>query len=77
MSNANRGRVLEHEIRELLKNAGYSVIRGAGSKGELDIDGEPTKVDLIATKSTNQIERTVYIVGLQCKLRRRRGTTNV
>jgi len=33
--------VVEHEGRELFRQAGWSVIRGAGSKGELDVDGEP------------------------------------
>jgi Holliday junction resolvase len=77
VSSASRGRALEHEIRELLRGAGYSVIRGAGSKGELDLDGGPVKVDLVATKITGQLEREIFIVGLQCKLRRRRSTRNV
>jgi Holliday junction resolvase len=71
MSTATRGRALEHEIRELLRRAGYSVTRGAGSKGELDLDGCPMKVDLIATKTGGQLERQLFIVGVQCKLRRR------
>ena len=66
---------MEHEIRDLLRAAGYSVVRGAGSKGELDL-GSPMRVDLVATKMTGQLEREIFIVGLQCKLRRRRSNRN-
>lgn len=61
---------MEHEIRNLFREAGYSVVRGAGSKGELDIteDG-PMKVDLVCTKvSVQGTEREVFVVGIQCKL---------
>jgi Holliday junction resolvase len=68
---ASRGRALEHEVRELFRAAGWSVIRGAGSKGELDIDGEPMKVDLVCSKTSRDLERTVFLVGIQCKLKTR------
>ena len=41
MNTASRGRALEHEVRELFRQAGWSVVRGAGSKEELDVDCEP------------------------------------
>ena len=70
MSTASRGRALEHEIRVLLRSAGYSVTRGAGSKGEIDLGDGPQKMDLIATKVSIQgTERTLFIIGVQCKLK--------
>jgi Holliday junction resolvase len=70
MSTASKGRAFEHEIRELLRGAGFSVIRGAGSKGELLEE----KVDLVATRMTRENEYRVWItlLGLQCKVRRKR-----
>lgn len=70
MSTASKGRAFEHEVRHLLEAAGFSVIRGAGSKGELL--GE--KVDLVASKMTRENEYKVWItlLGLQCKVCRRR-----
>lgn len=69
MSNASKGRAFEHEIRNLLRDAGFSVIRGAGSKGEL-LD---EKVDLVATKLTRENEYVVYlgVIGVQCKVKKR------
>lgn len=49
----------------MLEAAGYSVMRGAGSKGE--IFGH--KVDLIATKETADNEYSIEIYGLQLKVR--------
>jgi Holliday junction resolvase len=68
MSNATKGRRFEHEIRELFRKAGFSVVRGAGSKGEMLEE----KVDLVATKSTRRNRFTCFltIVGAQCKVRR-------
>ena len=65
MSTATKGRRFEHEVRKLFEDAGYSVIRGAGSKGEFLSE----KVDLVASKETAQTDYTVYltIVGVQCK----------
>ena len=71
MSTASRGRALEHEIRAIFEAAGFSVIRGAGSKGEVNWGDGPEKVDLLATRVTDELERKIYIVGLQCKLKRR------
>jgi len=61
----------ENKVRELIRQAGWSVIRGAGSKGELAVDGEPMKVDLVCTKTTRDLERTVFLVGIPCKLKKR------
>lgn len=70
MTSAAKGRFFEHEVRALFRGAGYSVVRGAGSKGELL--GE--KVDLVATKLTRRSSRKVSLtlVGVQCKVRARR-----
>jgi hypothetical protein len=62
--------VLEHEVRELFRQAGWSVVRGAGSKEELDVDGEPYKVDLVCTKASRDLEGTVFLVGIQCKVKK-------
>lgn len=64
---AGKGRRFEHEVRELFRQAGFSVIRGAGSKGELLEE----KVDLVATKATRQNKFTCFltIVGVQCKVK--------
>lgn len=69
MSASSKGRRFEHEVRELFRQAGFSVIRGAASKGELFNE----KVDLVASKLTPQSEYRVMltIVGCQCKVRRR------
>jgi Holliday junction resolvase len=67
MSNYSRGRSLEYEIRELLVSAGYSVVRGAGSKGEAL--GLPA--DLVATKYTDQTKREVWMAIMQMKVRKR------
>lgn len=68
MNTAAKGRRFEHEVQHLLESAGYSVIRGAGSKGELFEE----KTDLVATKATRENEFTVYVqvVGFQCKVKR-------
>ena len=58
MSTSSKGRAFEHEVRNLFRSAGFSVIRGAGSKGELF--GE--KVDLVATKRTRDTAYTAFSV---------------
>lgn len=67
MSNYSRGRSLEHEIRKLFISAGYSVIRGAGSKGEAL--GFPS--DLVASKYTDQNKREVWLAIMQMKVKKR------
>lgn len=67
MTTTSKGANFEREIKQVLEAAGYSVMRGAGSKGEFfDV-----KVDLIATKHTAYNEFTAYltIVGIQCKVK--------
>jgi hypothetical protein len=67
MSAASKGRAFEHQIRDLFREAGFSVIRGAGSKGYM-LD---EKVDLVATKLTPQNKFSVYltVVDVQCKVK--------
>jgi Holliday junction resolvase len=72
MSRYTRGRSLEYEIAALFRSAGYSIIRGASSKGEFALglnDRLAFKTDLIATK-IGRDERTVYVVLMQCKRRK-------
>jgi Holliday junction resolvase len=70
VSAASKGRAFEHEVRDLFRKAGFSVIRGAGSKGEML--GE--RVDLVATKLTarNRYRIVLTPVGVQCKVRANR-----
>ncbi|MFB3916092.1 MAG: hypothetical protein ACE14M_05150 [Terriglobales bacterium] len=70
MNTARKGRRLEHEIRQIFRDAGYSVMRGASSKGELC----GCAVDLIATRLTKDTDYTVYVVGLQCKAKKRNNS---
>jgi Holliday junction resolvase len=58
-----RGRALEYDVRTLFEKAGWSVVRGAGSKGEVD----GMKADLVATKRGTKNVDTVYMVVFQCK----------
>jgi Holliday junction resolvase len=57
-----RGADYEREVRKLFEAAGYSVLRGAGSKGEVF----GMKADLVATKG----DKTAVMVIIQCKRRR-------
>jgi len=65
MSRYARGRSLEYEIAALFRSAGYSIIRGSSSKG--DVAG--FKADLIASK-LGRDRRTVYIIVMQAKRRK-------
>jgi len=63
MSAYSRGRALEYDVRAIFERAGWSVVRGAGSKGEVD----GFKADLVATKRGLKNRDTVYMVVFQCK----------
>jgi Holliday junction resolvase len=64
VNTARKGRAFEHEIINLLKSAGFSVIRGAGSKGLW----RGQKVDLVFSKETDRTDYTVVLMGgMQCK----------
>jgi Holliday junction resolvase len=67
MNFASKGRKFESEIRDLFEAAGFSVVRGAASKGEMLQE----KVDLICTRETRSNKQKVLllIVGVQCKIR--------
>ena len=67
MSSASKGRAFEHEIQHLFESVGFSVVRGAGSKGEMLQE----KVDLVCTKETRGNKQKVFltIVGVQCKIK--------
>lgn len=72
MSQAHRGRALEHEVIHAFQAAGFVTIRGAGSKGSVDRPcehcGKPMKVDFIATKATTKTTKEAWLVLGQCKL---------
>ena len=64
MSNYVRGRAYEYEVVKLFKDAGYKVVRTAGSHGEFD---------LIARKQTATHTYESWIaVYVQCKTHKRR-----
>ncbi len=63
MTHYARGRALEYEVRTLFEQAGWSVIRGAGSKGSVD----GMKADLVASKRGTKNLDTVYLVVMQAK----------
>lgn len=67
MSNAAKGRALEHAIRNLFRSDGWSVVRGAGSKGTFDCASGIVKPDLIATKRGTGNAYSIQIILLQCK----------
>lgn len=69
MSNYRAGTTFEREIINLLKQHGFSVIRGAGSKGEV---AEFGKSDFIASKITDQKEYTLGFAVFQCKTKKRK-----
>jgi Holliday junction resolvase len=69
MSHYSRGVAVEREIISLFKQAGWDVVRGAGSKGRaLGIDA-----DFVCTKQTLETERTCYLVVGQVKLKKRKS----
>ena len=63
MNTAHKGRRFEHEIQHLLEREGYSVVRGAGSKG--DFFGN--KIDLVATRETRDTDYRIEVIGFQLK----------
>lgn len=67
MNTAQKGANLERYIRQLLEADGWSVVRGASSKGEV-LDW---KADLVATKYTDQTKREVWLAIMQMKVRKR------
>ncbi|MBI4033823.1 hypothetical protein HY379_02370 [Candidatus Saccharibacteria bacterium] len=67
MNTAAKGRAFEHEIRDMFEREGYSVIRGAGSKGLFDSPSGVVKPDLVASKTDRQ-KRVVKIILALCKI---------
>jgi len=63
MNRYGAGVRFERYLRQVLEAAGFSVIRGAGSKGH--VFGE--KADLVATLDTGQNRFTGYMLVIQCK----------
>lgn len=68
MSNYSKGRAFEYEIKKLLEDAGFDVIRGSSSKGRLaGID-----CDLVASKFTDKTKYELAVVVIQCKRSKRK-----
>lgn len=65
MTNYKSGTQLEYAVKKLFEEKGWSVVRGAGSKGEVD----GFKVDLVASKRGRKYADDIYIVLLQAKRR--------
>ncbi len=71
---SNKGIEFERQLKKDLESLGYSVMRGAASKGELF----GMKVDLIVSKDTPQNKKTAYftivrdgIAGAQLKVKKK------
>lgn len=69
MSNASKGRAFEHEVRKMLEASGYSVVRGAGSKGAFDCADGIVKPDLIASRRGTANRNEIQMILAQCKVR--------
>lgn len=69
MNTAHKGRKLEHAVRKIFEAEGYSVIRGAGSKGHFDTPEGVVKADLIASKVGRSNKYEIQIIALQCKVK--------
>lgn len=61
----NKGTAFERELKQLLEANGYSVMRGAGSKGQVFNE----KADLIATKTTPYNTKSAHLLIIQCKVK--------
>ena len=68
MNRAAKGATLEREIKRLLEDHGWSVMRGAASKGHFDSTEGQVKADLIASKSGRTNKSTLQIIVVQCKV---------
>lgn len=66
MNTAQKGAKLERAIRALFEEDGWSVIRGAASKGEV----LGWKADLVATRYTDKNKREVWIAIMQMKVKK-------
>lgn len=62
---SNKGTRFERELKQLLEKNGYSVMRGAGSKGSVFNE----KADLVATKETGANKKRAYMIIIQCKVK--------
>lgn len=56
MTNYANGRAFEYRVMELLRDAGYTVVRSAGSKGAADLVAiKPGQVLFVQCKTSGQI----------------------
>lgn len=69
MTHYTRGVAFERELIKILEAAGFSCIRGAGSKGQVFNE----KVDIVATKGSPYQDKTAYICWIQCKVKKNNG----
>jgi Holliday junction resolvase len=66
VGNYTKGRRLEHRARQLLEDAGFEVIRSAGSKGPVDLIGfDAISIRLISVKSAGRYVSAVEREALQ------------
>ena len=56
--NYERGRRFEYEIMEIFRNAGYTVLRTAGSHGFADV---------VLVKITADMKKIAHVAFVQCK----------
>lgn len=65
---ANKGISFERQLKKLFEENGFSVMRGAASKGTVFNE----KADLIATLETPSNTKKAYMLIVQCKVSKRR-----
>jgi Holliday junction resolvase len=68
MNTARKGAKFENDVRKMCEAYGFSVTRGAGSKGFFDSPEGEVKVDLIASKFL-QNTYEIQIILVQCKVK--------
>lgn len=68
MNNYSSGRSLEYELKALFEAAGWEVLRGSSSKGNV----LGFKADLVCSRWTDTIKRTAYLVLVQAKRTKRK-----
>lgn len=68
MNCSRKGSTFERELKALLEANGFSVVKGAASKGKVFNED----ADLVATITTPTNTKTAYLIIIQCKVRKRR-----
>jgi len=79
MGNYARGRSLEYTVMDIWRKAGWKVMRGSSSKGDMAIPENimsckhcgGMKVDVLASVRSPYNVNTVWMVPMQCKRAKR------